>query len=99
MENNIQNNALYIPAKWFPTQGQWQSQLTVLSDEDVGKLFKAALNYLNSGICPEFENTLLDFAFIPIKAEIEASQKAFTAKREGGKKGGQKRGGSKKTKE
>ncbi|WP_026510569.1 DUF6291 domain-containing protein [Butyrivibrio sp. LC3010] len=76
------------PAKWFPCLGAWEAQLALLTDEQVGILLKSALNYLNTGECPSFDDQLLAFAFSSFADEIQKSQAAFDKKRLGGQKGG-----------
>ena len=63
-----------------------------LSDEQVGKIIKAMLNYEIDGVFPEFDEPIMQMTFSFIKSNLDRDMQKFLEKceknAENGKKGG-----------
>jgi hypothetical protein len=89
MQEEPRNNRPdFKPSPWFKVYSAWQPQIKALSDSQVGQLFKGAIAYANTGIEPQFDDSVLNYAFIPFKESVTACNTAVERKRQGGIKSG-----------
>ena len=71
----------------FYLYSEYSKKLEMLSNEQLGKLIRAVFDYINNGETT-FDDSLVEFAFGFIKADIDKQQIKYNANRENGKKGG-----------
>ena len=63
--------------KGFLVFGDIEETLDDLTDEQVGRLFRAMVSYHNTGERPEFEDVALHFAFKPIRQQMDRGAEAY----------------------
>ena len=65
-----------------------QEKYKDLTDEELGKLIRAGINYGATGELPHFEDRFLNFAWTDLKVNIDISNQQYEKQVQSGAKGG-----------